>query len=140
MTTKRLDFRINEETQNNLNNLIAKSGYNKTEIMTTLINNSTVADFKMIDAKKDREIELLAVKKYCGFLLKNSTTNINQLVHLVNICGIDEANKNTIKESIDDLSKSIQYLSKIIKNKTMDELEKEAKKKKEELTNDKQSN
>ena len=50
--TQRLDFRIDEKTQENLNNLIVKSGYNKTEIMTTLINNATIADFRMIDEKK----------------------------------------------------------------------------------------
>lgn len=138
--TQRLDFRIDEKTQENLNNLIAKSGHNKTEIMTTLINNATVANFKMIDAKKDREIELLAVKKYLSFLFKNATTNLNQLSKNVNTAKINEIDKNEVKQAMNDLRKSVEELTKSIKEKDMQKLEEEAKKKKEELANDKQSN
>lgn len=138
--TQRLDFRIDEETQENLNNLIAKSGYNKTEIMTTLINNATIADFRMIDEKKDREIELLAVKKYLSFLFKNATTNLNQLSKNVNTAKINEIDKNEVKQAMNNLRKSVEELTKSIKEKDMRKLEEEAKKKKEELTNDKQSN
>ena len=133
MATKRLDFRIDETTQKNLDNLILKSGYNKTEIMTTLINNASISDFKMIDKKRTREINLLSVRKYLSYLFKNFTTNLNQISYKVNSSNINENNK-------EELRKSVNKLTEQIKDKTVNDLAKDAKKKKEDLKHDKQSN
>lgn len=140
MATKRLDFRIDETTQKNLDNLILKSGYNKTEIMTTLINNASISDFKMIDKKRTREINLLSVRKYLSYLFKNFTTNLNQISYKVNSSNINENNKEELKKEIEDLRKSVNQLTEQIKDKTVNDLAKDAKKKKEDLKHDKQSN
>ena len=140
MATKRLDFRIDETTQKNLDNLILKSGYNKTEIMTTLINNASISDFKMIDKKRTREINLLSVRKYLSYLFKNFTTNLNQISYKVNSSNINENNKEKIKKEIEDLRKSVNQLTEQIKDKTVNDLAKDAEKKKEDLKHDKQSN
>lgn len=140
MATKRLDFRINETTQKNLDNLILKSGYNKTEIMTTLINNASISDFKMIDKKRTREINLLSVRKYLSYLFKNFTTNLNQISYKVNSSNINENNKEELKKEIEDLRKSVNQLTEQIKDKTVNDLAKDAEKKKEDLKHDKQSN
>lgn len=140
MATKRLDFRIDETTQKNLDNLILKSGYNKTEIMTTLINNASISDFKMIDKKRTREINLLSVRKYLSYLFKNFTTNLNQISYKVNSSNINENNKEELKKEIEDLRKSVNKLTEQIKDKTVNDLAKDAKKKKEDLKHDKQSN
>lgn len=140
MATKRLDFRIDETTQKNLDNLILKSGYNKTEIMTTLINNASISDFKMIDKKRTREINLLSVRKYLSYLFKNFTTNLNQISYKVNSSNINENNKEELKKEIEDLRKSVNQLTEQIKDKTVNDLAKDAEKKKEDLKHDKQSN
>lgn len=140
MATKRLDFRIDEATQKNLDNLILKSGYNKTEIMTTLINNASISDFKMIDKKRTREINLLSVRKYLSYLFKNFTTNLNQISYKVNSSNINENNKEELKKEIEDLRKSVNQLTEQIKDKTVNDLAKDAEKKKEDLKHDKQSN
>lgn len=140
MATKRLDFRIDETTQKNLDNLILKSGYNKTEIMTTLINNASISDFKMIDKKRTREINLLSARKYLSYLFKNFTTNLNQISYKVNSSNINENNKEELKKEIEDLRKSVNQLTEQIKDKTVNDLAKDAKKKKEDLKHDKQSN
>ena len=140
MATKRLDFRIDETTQKNLDNLILKSGYNKTEIMTTLINNASISDFKMIDKKRTREINLLSVRKYLSYLFKNFTTNLNQIAYKVNSSNINENNKEELKKEIEDLRKSVNQLTEQIKDKTVNDLAKDAEKKKEDLKHDKQSN
>lgn len=140
MATKRLDFRIDETTQKKLDNLILKSGYNKTEIMTTLINNASISDFKMIDKKRTREINLLSVRKYLSYLFKNFTTNLNQISYKVNSSNINENNKEELKKEIEDLRKSVNQLTEQIKDKTVNDLAKDAEKKKEDLKHDKQSN
>ena len=111
MATKRLDFRIDETTQKNLDNLILKSGYNKTEIMTTLINNASISDFKMIDKKRTREINLLSVRKYLSYLFKNFTTNLNQISYKVNSSNINENNKEELKKLISFCSVFFQFSS-----------------------------
>lgn len=86
--SKRLDFRIDDSTQEKLDLLIAKTAKNKTQIMKDLINNARASDFRMTEKSSkevQREIELIATRKYLITLYKRATTELNQIAKIMNI-------------------------------------------------------
>lgn len=96
----RLDFRIDDSTQENLNLLVAKTGKNKTQIMKDLINNARASDFRMIEKSQEevkREIELIATRKYLITLYKRATTELNQIAKNLNIDNKRRKNDEKVK-------------------------------------------
>lgn len=97
--SKRLDFRIDDSTQEKLDLLIAKTAKNKTQIMKDLINNARASDFRMTEKSSkevQREIELIATRKYLITLYKRATTELNQIAKIMNIA--EKYRKNEEKE------------------------------------------
>lgn len=98
--SKRLDFRIDDSTQEKLDLLIAKTAKNKTQIMKDLINNARASDFRMTEKSSkevQREIELIATRKYLITLYKRATTELNQIAKIMNIA--EKYRKNEEKAS-----------------------------------------
>lgn len=114
--SKRLDFRIDDSTQEKLDLLVAKTGKNKTQIMKDLISNARASDFKMIEKSSkevQREIELIATRKYLITLYKRATTELNQLAKAMNIA-------NKYREKQEEKSN----IPEIFSDKFADQLEK----------------
>ena len=114
--SKRLDFRIDDSTQEKLDLLIAKTGKNKTQIMKDLINHSRASDFRMTEKSSkevQREIELIATRKYLITLYKRATTELNQLAKAMNIA-------NKYREKQEEKSN----IPEIFSDKFADQLEK----------------
>lgn len=114
--SKRLDFRIDDSTQEKLDLLIAKTGKNKTQIMKDLINNARASDFRMTEKSSkevQREIELIATRKYLITLYKRATTELNQIAKIMNTA--EKYRKNEEK---------VNGIHEVFSNKFADQLEK----------------
>ena len=101
--SKRLDFRLDDGTNENLTLLVAKTGKSKTEIVKDLINNARASDFKMIsksDEDIQREVNLIATRKYLILLYKNATTSLNQIAKMFNT--VTKAFKKSNPEKYDN--------------------------------------
>lgn len=127
--SKRLDFRIDDDTQEKLDLLIAKTGKNKTQIMKDLINNARASDFRMIEKSQEevkREIELIATRKYLITLYKRATTELNQIAKNLNINNKRRKNDEKIKnihevfsdKYADQLEKSFLKTEKLLQDLT----------------------
>lgn len=124
--SKRLDFRIDDSTQEKLDLLIAKTGKNKTQIMKDLINNARASDFRMTEKSQEevkREIELIATRKYLITLYKRATTELNQIAKNLNIDNKRRKNDEKVKniheifsdKYADQLEKSFLKTEKLLK-------------------------
>lgn len=121
--SKRLDFRIDDSTQEKLDLLVAKTGKNKTQIMKDLINNARASDFRMTEKSQEevqREIELIATRKYLITLYKRATANLNQLAKTMNIAN-KYRKKQEEKSNIHEIFSDV-YASEL--EKKFDDLEK----------------
>lgn len=123
--TIRLEARIDENTMKKLEEIKIKTGLSKTEILTDLINYSEISDFKMLvptkeekEEEKDRQIKLVATRKYLAYLYKNLTTNMNQIAHVLNEAGITEKNKSAFRQAFDFMAKQATELTKLVKEAT----------------------
>lgn len=118
--SSRLEVRLSENEEAKLDELIAKSGKSKSEIIKELIMNSRVTDFKMVaksDEDKDREIQLIATRKWLSILFSNATNNLNQIAHQLNANGIKE--KDDLFQEFFNLKNSVEDLKKQIKEKAV---------------------
>lgn len=124
--SKRLDFRIDDSTQEKLDLLVAKTAKNKTQIMKDLINNARASDFRMTEKSQkevQREIELIATRKYLITLYKRATTELNQIAKNLNINNKRRENDEKIKniheifsdKYADQLEKSFLKTEKLLK-------------------------
>lgn len=124
--SKRLDFRIDDSTQEKLDLLVAKTAKNKTQIMKDLINNARASDFRMTEKSQkevQREIELIATRKYLITLYKRATTELNQIAKNLNINNKRRKNDEKIKniheifsdKYADQLEKSFLKTEKLLK-------------------------
>lgn len=124
--SKRLDFRIDDSTQEKLDLLVAKTAKNKTQIMKDLINNARASDFRMTEKSQkevQREIELIATRKYLITLCKRATTELNQIAKNLNINNKRRKNDEKIKnihevfsdKYADQLEKSFLKTEKLLK-------------------------
>ena len=129
----RLDFRIDDSTQEKLDLLVAKTGKNKTQIMKGLINNARASDFRMTEKSSkevQREIELIATRKYLITLYKRATTELNQLARAMNIANkyrkkqeeksniheiFSDAYASELEKKFDDLEKLLGALTDEVK-------------------------
>lgn len=115
-----LNFRIDDSTRQKLDYLVAKTGKNQTDVLKELINNSRSSDFKMVaksDEDKDRELQLIATRKWLAILLSNATNNLNQIAHQLNANGIKE--KDDLFQEFFKLKNSVEDLKKQIKEKAV---------------------
>lgn len=124
--SKRLDFRIDDSTQEKLDLLIAKTGKNKTQIMKDLINNARASDFRMTEKSSkevQREIELIATRKYLITLYKRATTELNQIAKIMNTAEKYRKNEEKVNgihevfsdKFADQLEKSFLKTEKLLK-------------------------
>lgn len=124
--SKRLDFRIDDSTQEKLDLLIAKTGKNKTQIMKDLINHSRASDFRMTEKSSkevQREIELIATRKYLITLYKRATTELNQIAKIMNTAEKYRKNEEKVNgihevfsdKFADQLEKSFLKTEKLLK-------------------------
>ena len=129
----RLDFRIDDSTQEKLDLLVAKTGKNKTQIMKDLINNARASDFRMTEKSSkevQREIELIATRKYLITLYKRAITELNQLARAMNIANkyrkkqeeksniheiFSDAYASELEKKFDDLEKLLGALTNEVK-------------------------
>lgn len=115
-----LNFRIDDSTRQKLDYLVAKTGKNQTDVLKELINNSRSSDFKMVaksDEDKDRELQLIATRKWLSILFSNATNNLNQIAHQLNANGIKE--KDDLFQEFFKLKNSVEDLKKQIKEKAV---------------------
>lgn len=115
-----LNFRIDDSTRQKLDYLVAKTGKNQTDVLKELINNSRSSDFKMVaksDEDKDRELQLIATRKWLALLFSNATNNLNQIAHQLNANGIKE--KDDLFQEFFKLKNSVEDLKKQIKEKAV---------------------
>lgn len=133
--SKRLDFRLDDNTDKNLTLLVAKTGKNKTEIIKDLINNARASDFKMIsksDEDIQREVKLIATRKYLILLYKNATTSLNQIAKMFNTVtkAFEKSNPEkydngvlistkqalfNLKSAVDEMNKKVDKLTDKVK-------------------------
>lgn len=115
-----LNFRIDDSTRQKLDYLVAKTGKNQTDVLKELISNSRSSDFKMVaksDEDKDRELQLIATRKWLALLFSNATNNLNQIAHQLNANGIKE--KDDLFQEFFKLKNSVEDLKKQIKEKAV---------------------
>lgn len=115
-----LNFRIDDSTRQKLDYLVAKTGKNQTDVLKELINDSRSSDFKMVaksDEDKDRELQLIATRKWLALLFSNATNNLNQIAHQLNANGIKE--KDDLFQEFFKLKNSVEDLKKQIKEKAV---------------------
>lgn len=118
--SSRLEVRLSEEEESKLDELIAKTAKSKSEIIKEMILNSRASDFKMVaksDEDKDRELQLIATRKWLSILLSNATNNLNQIAHQLNANGIKE--KDDLFQEFFKLKNSVEDLKKQIKEKAV---------------------
>lgn len=118
--SSRLEVRLSEEEESKLDELIAKTAKSKSEIIKEMILNSRASDFKMVaksDEDKDRELHLIATRKWLSILFSNATNNLNQIAHQLNANGIKE--KDDLFQEFFKLKNSVEDLKKQIKEKAV---------------------
>lgn len=118
--SSRLEVRLSEEEESKLDELIAKTAKSKSEIIKEMILSSRASDFKMVaksDEDKDRELQLIATRKWLSILFSNATNNLNQLAHQLNANGIKE--KDDLFQEFFKLKNSVEDLKKQIKEKAV---------------------
>lgn len=118
--SSRLEVRLSEEEESKLDELIAKTAKSKSEIIKEMILNSRASDFKMVaksDEDKDRELQLIATRKWLSILFSNATNNLNQIAHQLNANGIKE--KDDLFQEFFKLKNSVEDLKKQIKEKAV---------------------
>lgn len=118
--SSRLEVRLSEEEESKLDELIAKTAKSKSEIIKEMILSSRASDFKMVaksDEDKDRELQLIATRKWLSILFSNATNNLNQIAHQLNANGIKE--KDDLFQEFFKLKNSVEDLKKQIKEKAV---------------------
>lgn len=114
--SSRLEVRLRENEEEKIDELVAKSGKSKSEIIKEMIMNARASDFKMVaksDEDKDRELKIIATRKWLASLFSNATSNLNQIAKQLNSNGVKEKDDLfqeffNLKNSVNDLKKQIK--------------------------------